>query len=31
VDAHLAGFDVSPELGRTNCDISVGVTFKYNF
>jgi len=31
VDAHLAGFDVSPELGLLNYDFSVGVAFKYNF
>jgi hypothetical protein len=31
VDAHLAGFDVSPELGLSNYDFCVRIAFNYNF
>ncbi len=31
VDAHLAGFDVSPELGLINKDYKFAVNLKYNF
>lgn len=31
VDAHLAGFDVSPELGVTNESYKFAINLKYNF